>query len=184
MRESLCIDSPFRGWAMPKSYSGDLRERVIEAVEAGASRREAGERFEISASSSGQMAAALTRERERRAEATRRKRFSAGRVCGAGIGSDCRTAGPDFGGDRCRAAQAADSNQPQFALAFSRPTRHHPQKKACKPRNGSEQMWSARADVGSESKACLIPPGWCLSTKRRSAPTWCGSGDGLRGASG
>ena len=37
---------------MPKAYSGDLRERVIEAVEAGASRREAGERFEISASSS------------------------------------------------------------------------------------------------------------------------------------
>lgn len=40
------------GLAMPKSYSGDLRERVIEAVEAGASRREAGERFEVSASSS------------------------------------------------------------------------------------------------------------------------------------
>lgn len=36
---------------MPKSYSGDLRERVIGAVEAGASRREAAERFEISASS-------------------------------------------------------------------------------------------------------------------------------------
>jgi transposase len=52
MSESLCIDSPLRGWTMPKSYSGDLRERVIEAVEAGASRREAGERFEISAASS------------------------------------------------------------------------------------------------------------------------------------
>jgi transposase len=52
MSESLCIDSPLWGCAMPKSYSGDLRERVIEAVEAGASRREAGERFEISASSS------------------------------------------------------------------------------------------------------------------------------------
>jgi transposase len=37
---------------MPKSYSSDLRERVIEAVEAGASRREAGERSEISVSSS------------------------------------------------------------------------------------------------------------------------------------
>ena len=37
---------------MPKAYSGDLRERVIEAVEAGESCREAGERFEISASSS------------------------------------------------------------------------------------------------------------------------------------
>ena len=36
---------------MPKAYSGDLRERVIEAVEAGASRREAAERFEVSVAS-------------------------------------------------------------------------------------------------------------------------------------
>ncbi len=36
---------------MPGPYSTDLRVRVIEAVEAGASRREAAERFEISASS-------------------------------------------------------------------------------------------------------------------------------------
>jgi transposase len=52
MSESLCIDSPLGGWAMPKAYSGDLRERVIEAVEMGATRREAADRFEISASSS------------------------------------------------------------------------------------------------------------------------------------
>ena|SRR5438105_124248 len=52
MNESLCIDSPLRGRAMPKSYSGDLRERVIEAVETeGVSRREAAERFDVSASS-------------------------------------------------------------------------------------------------------------------------------------
>ena len=36
---------------MPQSYSGDLRERVVEAVKAGASRREAAERFEVSVSS-------------------------------------------------------------------------------------------------------------------------------------
>ena len=36
---------------MPKAYSCDLRERVIEAVAAGASRREAAERFEVSAAS-------------------------------------------------------------------------------------------------------------------------------------
>jgi transposase len=35
---------------MPRTYSQDLRARVIEAVEAGASRREAAERYEISAS--------------------------------------------------------------------------------------------------------------------------------------
>jgi transposase len=52
MSESLRIDSPLREWAMPKSYSGDLRERVIEAVEMqGVSRREAAEHFEVSASS-------------------------------------------------------------------------------------------------------------------------------------
>ena len=51
MRECLGIDSPFRGLAMPKSYSADLRERVIEAVEMGASRHEAADRFEISVSS-------------------------------------------------------------------------------------------------------------------------------------
>src|SRR5215813_12569039 len=52
MGESFDIDSPFRGLAMPKSYSGDLRERVIEAVTLdGLSRREGAERFEISASS-------------------------------------------------------------------------------------------------------------------------------------
>jgi len=36
---------------MPMSYSADLRKRVIEAVEAGASRREAAESFDIDASS-------------------------------------------------------------------------------------------------------------------------------------
>ena len=42
MMESLCIDSLYsRGRAVPKAYSSDLRVRVIEAVVAGASRREA-----------------------------------------------------------------------------------------------------------------------------------------------
>ena len=36
---------------MPQSYSGDLRERVIEAVEAGASRREAAAHFDVSVAS-------------------------------------------------------------------------------------------------------------------------------------
>jgi transposase len=51
MGESLRIDSPRGGLPMPKAYSGDLRERVIEAVETGASRHEAAERFEVSVSS-------------------------------------------------------------------------------------------------------------------------------------
>ena len=49
MRESNGIDS-ILGGSMPKAYSNDLRARVIEAIEAGASRREAAERYEIGAS--------------------------------------------------------------------------------------------------------------------------------------
>ena len=39
------------GLEVPKAYSCDLRERVIAAVETGASRHEAAERFEISVAS-------------------------------------------------------------------------------------------------------------------------------------
>jgi len=51
MSESLHIDSSFRGWGMAKACSSELRERVIEAVEMGASRREAAELYDVSASS-------------------------------------------------------------------------------------------------------------------------------------
>jgi transposase len=51
MSESSGIDSIFGGRSMPKPCSLDLRERVLDAVETGASRREAAERFEVSASS-------------------------------------------------------------------------------------------------------------------------------------
>ena len=66
MAKFVCIDSPSRGLAMPKAYSGDLRERVIEAVEIGASRREAAECFEVSVSSAVKW---LQRWRERRSAA-------------------------------------------------------------------------------------------------------------------
>lgn len=51
MSESMGIDSLFRGLAMPRACSIDLRERVIDAVEMGASRHEAADRFDVSVSS-------------------------------------------------------------------------------------------------------------------------------------
>jgi transposase len=41
----------FRGCAMTKPYSADLRVRVVEAVDEGATRQEAAERFGVSVSS-------------------------------------------------------------------------------------------------------------------------------------
>ena len=51
MMESGGVDSIFGGGSMPKPCSLELRERVVDAVESGASRREAAEWFEVSPSS-------------------------------------------------------------------------------------------------------------------------------------
>src|SRR3972149_6667900 len=51
MMESKGIDSILGGQRMPKAYSADMRARVLGRVESGASRREAAEQYEISASS-------------------------------------------------------------------------------------------------------------------------------------
>ena len=67
---------------MPKAYSRDLRERVITAVETGASRREAAERFEVSVASAVKWLQRWYQQMERRPEAARRERFAAGRVRG------------------------------------------------------------------------------------------------------
>jgi transposase len=50
MSEAGGTDSILRGQSMPRPYSNDLRGRVIEDIEAGASRREAAERYELSPS--------------------------------------------------------------------------------------------------------------------------------------
>jgi transposase len=50
MSESVWIDSPPEVAFMPKSYSADLRQRVIETVASGASRHEAAELFGIAVS--------------------------------------------------------------------------------------------------------------------------------------
>src|SRR3954463_7323010 len=181
MGEPLCIDSPSRGLAMPKAYSGDLRERVIEAVETGASRREAAERFEVSVSSAIKW---LQRWHERRSAAPKPRGGSISPLEAFAT-----------------AILALVAEQPDLTLVetvamlrkrriktsrtalwrFLRATQHHPQKKACKLPSGSAQTWRGRADAGCESKTCLIPLGWCLSMRRRSAQTWCGSTTGRAG---
>lgn len=50
MSESVRPDSNFWGRKMPRPYSTDLRARVIDDVSTGASRREAAERYGVSAS--------------------------------------------------------------------------------------------------------------------------------------
>jgi transposase len=50
MSDSIGIDSLLGARTMPRSYSADMRQRVIARVESGGSRREAAEHYDVSAS--------------------------------------------------------------------------------------------------------------------------------------
>ena len=123
MSESAGIDS-FLERAMPKPYSVDLRARVIEDVESGASRREAAERYGIRPSvvviwvqrfeQSGGVAAKPSggsiSPLEQHAE------FLLGLIA----------AGPDAGRDRRGDAQTPDRRQPQRGVAVLSSPQHQP----------------------------------------------------------
>jgi transposase len=167
---------------MPKSYSADLRRRVIEAVEAGASRREAAESFDIDASSAVRWLQCWN-ETGRCAPKPR----------GGSISPLER---------RAEQILALVAEQPDLTLeetiaelrkrrirtsksAVSRFFQRHDitfKKRVCGRQNSIAPTWLGRVGAGSESKACLIQPAWCSLTRLRSPPRWCGFGVAVREA--
>jgi hypothetical protein len=109
---------------MPKCYSGDLQERVIEAVEMdGVSRREAAERFDVSVSSA--VGAALEREPERGDQATRRKRLSVEAHAERILALVAERPDQTLMETVAELLKRRGSNQPECAFAFFWQTRHH-----------------------------------------------------------
>ena len=82
---------------MPKPCSMELRERVVEAVELGVSRREAAEWFDVSASSAIKWMQRRQENRKHRTQAERGQHLAAGGARGRFTGVDCRTTGFDAG---------------------------------------------------------------------------------------
>lgn len=152
---------------MPKAYSGDLRERVIEAVETGASRREAAERFEVSVASAVKW---LQRWREKGSAAAKPRGGSISPLEAFATEISALIAErPDLtlvevvAQLRKRRIKTSRSSLWRFLDRRNITVK----KKACKRPNGSAPMWRARAGAGCASRACSIPPGWCLSTRLR-----------------
>src|ERR1700747_1305602 len=111
MGEAIGIDSLLGGWAMPKAYSGEMRERVIAEVESGASRREAAEEFAVSASTAVIWVKCF-RQTGRCAAQPRGGSISPLEKCGFSIGSDLESCRPDAGRSGFGDAQAQDSWRP------------------------------------------------------------------------
>jgi transposase len=151
---------------MPKAYSGDLRERVIDAVETGASRREAAERFEVSVSSAIKW---LQRWRDRRSAAPKPRGGSispleevAAEVLALIDEQPDLTLVETVTALRRRRIKTSRSALWRFLDRHGITLKKKPA--SCRTAASGR---GARADFGFESKACLILPGWCLSTKRR-----------------
>src|SRR5450830_1787658 len=159
---------------MPKACSQDLRERVLEAVETGASRREAAERFEVSPSSAIKW---MQRWQETHSVAAKPSGGSISPLEKHAhwllmlIGEQ-----PDLTLDEVvtamRKRRIAGSRSAVWRL-FDRHGISF-KKKACTRRSKSEPTWPARVGAGCASKACLTRPGWCSLTRPQPRPIWCG----------
>ena len=152
---------------MGKPYSTDLRVRVVEAVDEGAPRREAAERFGISVSSA-----------VRWHQFWRNGETIAAKVCGGS-----RSPLEDYAEeiiaiieeqpDRTLNEIVASMHGrriPGSRTALVRFLKRHGitfKKKSCTPASRSARTWRECADVGYASKGCLIRPALCSSTKLR-----------------
>ena len=147
---------------MPKSCSCDLRQRTIEMVEVGASRHEAAEHFGVAVSS---VVKWMQRWNESRSAAPKPRGGSISRLehqserILAVI-----TDQPDLTLEETAAElrrQRIRTSRSSLSHFFHRHDITF-KNKACKPPSESEPTWLERADVGFESKGCLIRQNWCF----------------------
>jgi transposase len=149
---------------MTKPYSADLRVRVVEAVDEGATRQEAAERFGVSVSSAVRWHQAWRNE---------------GTIEPKPYGGSCSPL-EDYAGE----ILAVIEGQPDLTLdeivtvmrkrkipgsrtALFRFLERHVKKKSFALPNRSGRTWLAPAGDGYASRACLIPPTLSLLMRHR-----------------
>ena len=157
---------------MPKPCSLDLRMRLLEAVIAGASRREAADCFDVSASS-----AVKWRNSGRKLEVSRQA--DRGEHSPLEEHADWLLAliskQSDLTLDEVVAAMRKRRIAGSRSAVWRFFKRHNISFKK-KPAGGGAgaSRRGPRGGAGCENRACLTRPGWCLSTRPRLTPPWCG----------
>src|SRR5260370_55302 len=151
---------------MPKPYSRDLRERVIASIEAGASRREAAELYGISPS------VVVIWARQWKTTRSIEAKPSGGSISPledhAAFSLGLVTEHPDMTLDEVVTAMSKARIAGSRTAVWRFYERHDFsfKKKLCTRRSRSAPRWPAHADIGCESRACLILCGWCLGLLR------------------
>ena len=159
---------------MSKPYSLDLRERVVASVEAGASRHEAAERFEVSVSSAIRWVQRLVRYGSAAAKP----------IGGSTSPLEAHAAWllkliakhPDLTLDEIVDAMRRHGIAGSRSAVWRFFERHKitVKKSPYARRSKSGRTWHGRAGAGCASKVCLIRPGWYSSTRPPFRPTWRG----------
>src|ERR1700730_12304714 len=155
-------------------YPGELRTRVIDFVEEGASRREAAEQFDVGVSSAIRWVQRFrengTFEPMPNGGSTSPLEKHARQILALISEESDLTLNEIVSALHKRRIPGSRSALPDFLLAMASPL-----KKVCRQQSGSAPTSPARADAGFGSKAFLIRPTSYLSTRRRSPLTCCGS---------
>lgn len=152
---------------MPRPYSGDMRQRVIGRVDDGASRRDAAEHFEISASS------AIRWVQRYEETGSWQAKPVGGSVSPleehASVLLVIVKEMPDITLDEMVVAihkrKIAGSRTALWRFFARRGLTF--KKKLCARPNKSDPTWQRRGGAGSKPKAYLTQRGLCLSTRRR-----------------
>ena len=172
---------------MSKALSVDLRVRVLGAVAAGATHREAAERFGVSAASVSRW-----RKREREQGDPRPKALGGDRRSGRieahrdAVDGGART---QAGTPRSRKFERAlrgrvSSSASARSSASSPATPSRAKKDRARQRAGSPRRPDAARSSGSRASSTSIPSGWSSSTRPGPRPTWPGAMAAAGAASG
>ena len=159
---------------MPRPCSLDLRMRVLREVEAGASRREAAECVEVSASSAIKW---MQRLNETGSIAAKPSGGSVSPLeAHAAVLLGLIAEQPDLTLDEVVVALRKRRIASSRSAVWRFFKRHNVsfKKKACAQRSSSERMWSAPEGAGCENRACLTRPDWCLLMRPQPTLPWRG----------
>ena len=159
---------------MSKALSLDLRVRVLVVVQAGATHRQAAERFGVSAASVSRWRAREREQGDARPKALggycRSKRIEAcGEAVLAALGPDGMRPSRKYAA-RLRHMASASASGRSSASSIAAITR---KKVGARLRASRPDIWSS-ARPGSKANSTLTPSTWCSSTRPGPPPTWRG----------
>lgn len=156
---------------MPRAYSPDFRSRVIARVEGGASRREAAEHLDISPSAAVKWVKCF----HDTGSCVAKPRGGSTSPLEAHAQWLLRLIEkqPDLTLDEVVSAMHKHGIAGSRTAVWRFFQRHRISfKKACAPRSRIAPMWLGHVDAGSDGKACLARPDWCLSMRPRPIRKW------------